>query len=210
MKTFNNSNPSGDSPSTQQDYLNQNITPAEEAGMFNNGPDAPAESISNNAVKGGAWLLGILGVFAVCLLLAWIIDLNRSPSAPLSARATTERTVKVKPQAIQASAAQQFMAKINQASAKAASDKAVRKIIVIPAKAVNVIKGTEASKSVAKAAANASSAVKSASSQANLDRIEEEALQVIHGDFGNNPGRAEKLGADYAAVQARVNQLLHS
>ena len=30
------------------------------------------------------------------------------------------------------------------------------------------------------------------------------------GDHGNNPGRAQKLGADYQLVQARVNQLLHS
>lgn len=47
-------------------------------------------------------------------------------------------------------------------------------------------------------------------SKAYQDRIEKEALEVIHGDYGNNPTRAEKLGPDYAAVQARVNQLLHS
>lgn len=47
-------------------------------------------------------------------------------------------------------------------------------------------------------------------SKADMDRIEKEALEVIHGDYGNNPGRAQKLGADYQLVQARVNQLLHS
>ena len=47
-------------------------------------------------------------------------------------------------------------------------------------------------------------------SKAAMDRIEKEALEVIHGDYGNNPGRAQKLGADYDLVQARVNQLLHS
>lgn len=46
------------------------------------------------------------------------------------------------------------------------------------------------------------------SGSADDDRIEREARQVIHGDFGVNPGRKAKLGADYAAVQARVNQLL--
>lgn len=39
-------------------------------------------------------------------------------------------------------------------------------------------------------------------------RIEREAREVIHGDYGVNPGRKAMLGADYAAVQARVNQLL--
>lgn len=42
------------------------------------------------------------------------------------------------------------------------------------------------------------------------ESIEKEALEVIHDDYGNNPGRAQKLGADYQLVQARVNQLLHS
>ena len=65
--------------------------------------------------------------------------------------------------------------------------------------------------SPAKLAAKASSAQPAAQmSKADMDRIEREAREVIHGDYGNNPGRAQKLGADYDLVQARVNQLLHS
>ena len=42
---------------------------------------------------------------------------------------------------------------------------------------------------------------------ADDDRIEREARQVIHGALAH-PRPKAKLGADYAAVQARVNQLL--
>lgn len=40
------------------------------------------------------------------------------------------------------------------------------------------------------------------------DRIEREAREVISGHYGNDPSRRAALGADYAAVQARVNELL--
>ena len=60
----------------------------------------------------------------------------------------------------------------------------------------------------AKLAAKAASAPEM--SKADMDRIEREAREVIHGDYGNNPSRAQKLGADYELVQARVNQILHS
>ena len=33
-------------------------------------------------------------------------------------------------------------------------------------------------------------------------------MEVIHGDYGDNPVRQAKLGKDYAAVQARVNEIL--
>lgn len=208
MKTFNNTNPSGNSQSHDEDYLKTNLTPADEAGMFNNGPDAPEESVSNRAVKGGAWLLGILAIFGVALLICWLIDLNHGPSAPLSARATTERPVLSKPGAIhKASCGEQFMAKVNQANAMAKADKT--KVIVLVKKPVKAV-SSAASKAANAAAASVNAVSSKASSQADMDRIEKEALEVIHGDFGNNPGRAEKLGADYAAVQARVNQLLHS
>lgn len=45
-------------------------------------------------------------------------------------------------------------------------------------------------------------------SAVDMSRIDREAREVIHGDFGNNPLRKQKLGADYALVQARVNELL--
>ena len=39
------------------------------------------------------------------------------------------------------------------------------------------------------------------------DNIEQEALNVIRGDYGNVPERREKLGSKYQEVQNRVNQL---
>ena len=69
---------------------------------------------------------------------------------------------------------------------------------------------TKVAANPAKLAAKAPSASATQMSKADMDRIEKEALEVIHGDYGNNPGRAKKLGADYDLVQARVNQLLHS
>lgn len=38
--------------------------------------------------------------------------------------------------------------------------------------------------------------------------IDEQARQVIKGTYGNNPVRRHKLGADYHAIQKRVNELM--
>lgn len=45
----------------------------------------------------------------------------------------------------------------------------------------------------------------SATSSMNVD---EQARQVIKGIYGNNPERRQKLGADYQAIQKRVNELM--
>ena len=39
------------------------------------------------------------------------------------------------------------------------------------------------------------------------DNIEQEAINVIRGDYGNVPERREKLGSKYQEIQNRVNQL---
>lgn len=39
------------------------------------------------------------------------------------------------------------------------------------------------------------------------DNIEQEALSVIRGDYGNVPERRERLGSKYQEIQNRVNQL---
>lgn len=38
--------------------------------------------------------------------------------------------------------------------------------------------------------------------------IEDQANQVIRGVYGNNPERRQKLGAEYKAIQKRVNELM--
>ena len=40
--------------------------------------------------------------------------------------------------------------------------------------------------------------------------VEAEALKTIRGDYGNNPDRRQRLGQNYAAVQARVNELMEN
>ncbi|MDE5876126.1 MAG: hypothetical protein K2H47_01250 [Muribaculaceae bacterium] len=42
------------------------------------------------------------------------------------------------------------------------------------------------------------------------DNVEQEALNVIRGEYGNNPQRRSALGKDYEAVQRRVNQMMKS
>lgn len=40
--------------------------------------------------------------------------------------------------------------------------------------------------------------------------VEAEALKVIRGDYGNNPDRRQRLGENYSAIQARVNELMEN
>lgn len=42
------------------------------------------------------------------------------------------------------------------------------------------------------------------------ENVEQEALNVIRGEYGNNPQRRSALGKDYEAVQRRVNQMMRS
>lgn len=164
MKTQDDPIPSLNTDIQEQETLTGGVNPVSQAMEFDSGPDSRNERLSNNAVKGMAWLLGIVAVFAVCILVAWMCNINDSPM-----------------------------------SSRLASSEAALKTPVNAAKT-----------SLKTIAAKTSSAVASSATtmQADKDRIEKEALEVIHGDYGNNPGRAEKLGVDYAQVQARVNQLM--
>jgi hypothetical protein len=57
-----------------------------------------------------------------------------------------------------------------------------------------------------KSAKNAGPAV--SSSEVTLSgTIEEKAKQVIRGDFGNGQVRKDKLGASYAEIQSKVNEM---
>lgn len=66
---------------------------------------------------------------------------------------------------------------------------------------------------VSNAKAKVSGAVGNAAAAASTDvsaaTIDAEARRVIHGDFGNGAQRKAALGSHYAAVQQRVNELLH-
>lgn len=188
MKTFNETKSSGNPQPADQDYLKNDITSTEEVEMFDNGPESRSERESDGAVKGAAWLLGIFGVFAIAILIAWVIDMNHSPFSSLSSRSIPRQTATVKP--VRSPSSSQFVATIVPVSELTITTQA-------PAPTANqsikLVKNTNTK----------------VMTKADQDRIEREALEVIHGDFGNNPGRKAKLGSDYAAVQAKVNQLLH-
>ena len=202
MKTFNDTKADGTSQPRNNDYLNENLTPAQEAVMFDNGQDSPKERMSDGAVKGGAWLLGILAVFGICLLVTWAIDKSHAPFSTYASRTVVPRTTDVRTpvMATTPQPATQLMATAPQPATQLMA-------IVIPVAAPSI--NTQAAAPTTKTAVKPLATTPTAMSKADQDRINREALEVIHGDFGNNPGRKAKLGADYAAVQARVNQLLH-
>ena len=173
----------------------EDLSEKEEALMYDNGPESPEERHANGAVKGVAWLFGIVAVFAVAILLTWLIG-GRAPINDRSADRQTyaysqkAATIKAQPATSAEKANAKFMAAL--APAKGAKSNAV-----------------SASAGKTSTATSGSASSSASMSKADMDRIEIEAREVIHGDFGNNPGRKAKLGADYAAVQARVNQILH-
>lgn len=191
MKTFNETNGTGNPQPADPNYFStDNLSSMNEAEVFDNGQDSPENHLSDGAVKGAAWLLGIVGVFAIAILLAWIIGMHDSP---LSSRSSAR-----------------------QALALSEQPAAIPQTVITPTQFVAILVPNVTPSSLVATAPSASNRVQAAVpsdsksvSSADKARIEKEALEVIHGDFGNNPGRKEKLGADYAAVQARVNELMH-
>ena len=185
MKTHTDSDPSPKS----KDYYEENITPMEEAEVFGNGPETPERRMADGAVKGAAWLGGIFAVFAVAILIAALFGLNpKASKSPASSRTSAQ-------------------------TAYLSASKSEPKVVAI--KSVYIVKENagdfaDKAKSAATSAIAAQGSDATGMTKADMDRIEREAREVIHGDYGNNPGRAAKLGSDYSLVQARVNQLLHS
>ncbi|MDE6742153.1 MAG: hypothetical protein K2J58_07465 [Muribaculaceae bacterium] len=213
MKTLNE-NPSSSNPMpTDKEFYDQEFNTDLQAEMFDNGPETEGERLGDRAMKGAAWLAGIVGLFALAVVIAAAFDLSPTPSP---AKATKTRTT-----ALRTNIGTPGSSATDYSSSYASTQPIVLKSITViaqePAKfAQNAASaGASATTKTAEKAVSAATPADKASaatgmSKADLDRIEREALEVIHGDYGNNPGRAKKLGADYDLVQARVNQLLHS
>lgn len=195
MKTQNDPLPSVNTDVQVQDFIEDGVSPVEEAMAYDSGPISREERMSNGAVKGAAWLVGIVGVFALAILIAWMCNVNRSP---LSSHLASSEIALKSPVKAAKSTLKSLTAVIK--SPVSTTKSLVSKISAKPVTSLLPEISVEA---------KAANSEKVAMSQADNDRIEKEALEVIHGDFGNNPGRAAKLGADYAQVQARVNQLMH-
>lgn len=212
MKTLNE-NPSSSNPlPTDKEFYDQEFNTKLEAEMFDNGPETEGERVSDRAMKGAAWLAGIVGLFALAVVIAAAFDLSPTPS-PAKQQSPHYAAMQANigtPGSYSGSAASK--AGFAAYQAKFGNKPVVLKSITVygiePSNPANA--AAKVAAKPAKLAAKAQASAPAQMSKADMDRIEKEALEVIHGDYGNNPGRAQKLGADYQLVQARVNQLLHS
>lgn len=220
MKTLND-NPSSSNPlPTDKEFYEKDFNTTLQAEMFDNGPETEGERLGDRAMKGAAWLAGIVGLFALAVVIAAAFDLSPTPSPakPHSAKYATQQNAYISSPNSSNAGAYAYDGKYANTFEKFHSQPIVLKSITViaqePAKAVApkaIAKATpKAAVAPATPAVAPAKAAASIMSKADMDRIEKEALEVIHGDYGNNPGRAQKLGADYDLVQARVNQLLHS
>lgn len=208
MKTLNDNNPSGNPLPTDKEFYDQDFNTTLQAEMFDNGPESPDEELGDKAVKGVAWLGAIVGIFALAILICAAFNLSPTPSP-------------AKPYPVKTAMQKTFLSSQSSSSNSVVSNRNYSadfsnfedKPVIL--KSITIIAQEPAQASAANIKAPTPSTVSIQTQSASMtkayqDRIEKEALEVIHGDFGNNPGRAEKLGPDYAAVQARVNQLMHS
>ncbi len=214
MKTLNDNPSSGNPLPTDKEFYEQDFNTTLEAEMFDNGPETEGERLGEHAMKGAAWLAGIVGLFALAIVIAAAFDLSPTPS-PAKAH-SANYAAKQAYISSQGSNAASYDGKYANGFAKFNTQPVVLKSITViatePAQSSKLaIKAPATQAPAPQKSAMAQAPAKAAiMSKADMDRIEKEALEVIHGDYGNNPGRAQKLGADYDLVQARVNQLLHS
>ena len=216
MKTLNDNPSSGNPLPTDKDFYEQDFNTNLEAEMFDNGPETEGERLGDRAMKGAAWLAGIVGLFALAVVIAAAFDLSPTPSPakPHQARTAMQQAYISSPgTASNAAAYSNYASSQSLFNSKPVILKSITVIGLEPSNPASA--SAKVAAAPAKLAAKASVAKPQAKpaasmSKADMDRIEKEALEVIHGDYGNNPGRAQKLGADYQLVQARVNQLLHS
>ncbi len=219
MKTLNE-NPSSSNPlPTDKEFYDREFNTDLQAEMFDNGPETESERLGDRAMKGAAWLAGIVGLFALAVVIAAAFDLSPTPSPakPYHARTAMQKAYISSPGAAGKASATAANMKYSASQSQFASQPVTLQSITVigleptnPANAVAKVAASPAKLAAKASTVTPQAAPASSMSKADMDRIEREALEVIHGDYGNNPGRAQKLGADYALVQARVNQLLHS
>lgn len=176
------------------------------------------ESLEKSSVKGVGWLLGIVAAFVVCVGIAALVGHKDSPySSRSNGKAVYSAVDAGKAKAPEANEVGVYGVYESETivpidGAKKAVGNAANTVGNAVDKAGNAVAkaASTAATAVKGAATSAASAVKGAvKDQGYDDRIEREAREVIHGDYGNNPERAKELGPDYAAVQERVNEILN-
>lgn len=217
MKTLNDNPSSGNPLPTDKEFYDQDFNTNLQAEMFDNGPETEGERLGDRAMKGAAWLAGIVGLFALAVVIAAAFDLSPTPSPakPIQERTAMQKAYISSPGSSGQTATSntQFALTQPQFDSRPVILKSITVIGLEPSNPANAaakVSATPAKLAAKPSVTNPQPTTPASMSKADMDRIEKEALEVIHGDYGNNPGRAQKLGADYALVQARVNQLLHS
>lgn len=183
---------------SEADYNADQIADSlQEAEMEENVADS-LEHRERKVTKGLAWLIGIAAVFAICMMVTGLV----SREDPLLSSRSDSRQAAVESASKGGKVAEAGFLYVSR-GVKGAAAKAGD----MASKAGAAAAGAAVNKLAKSASGNLSDAT--AKGKAYSDRIEEEAREVIRGEFGNNPSRKAALGADYAAVQARVNQILN-
>lgn len=160
------------------------------------------DAVRHNRVRGAAWLLSIFGIFGVCLFLAWLVGKDNGPLSSRGDRFAKESLYS--PSGLNLGRYSKGM------KPRASAPQTMLTFVYFEEPASGVLPGADVRNRVAVPSKLSTSASSSSAGSANAydDRIEREAREVLRGDYGNNPGRQKSLGADYSAVQARVNHIL--
>lgn len=163
-----------------------------------------AHSIQDQTAAGGdnggnkkKWALVILAVLVLAALAYWLM--------PAGGNADSSQTIV--PDSVSA-------ASTDSTADKASTDSVVKDTAATSVQQSEPDVQKEVQESVPSGQPKASPEAKSQSesepsvSDAPTGSIDEQARQVIKGTYGNNPVRRYKLGADYHAIQKRVNELM--
>ena len=169
-------------------------------------PEPPApETGSSGARAFNRWIIIFFLILAIALLAWWLWPVNHD-GKETSLEDMVENPVDSTDAEAAASEADSAIAPAageNVSAEAEATVPAEEAPVETPEKSANANSGNAAASS----ASSAASATPAATAAPSGD-IEAEAMKVIRGDYGNNPGRREALGSRYSEVQKRVNQLM--
>lgn len=152
---------------------------------------------SRCGVRGISLLIGIFGIFVIGVFLAWLVARDNPEMSSRGAESSLYTSGR--------------HAGVNAVSSRYAVRHPqmleVFEFVEVPDAGADCVAPEQTG---ARSSSGADGGGVSEGTSAYNDRIEREAREVLHGDFGNNPERKAALGGDYAAVQKRVNEILHA
>lgn len=162
-----------------------------------------AQSMQNQTAEGGSnggnkkkWALVILAVVVLAALAYWLMP----------AGGNTDSSQTIVPDSVSAAPTDSTADKASTDSV--AKDTTATSVLQSESDAQNNVQEPAPSGQPISSEAKSQSESESSVSGAPTGSIDEQARQVIKGAYGNNPVRRHKLGADYHAIQKRVNELM--